>query len=294
MKKALYVERLSVRGRSLLNLRVVLAALMTFALISGVNLAVAQSSGLQGSFVEYSIHTKSQTHQTDGTIRQEVAQDYGNGRVRLKTAGNFSDTRFTLERNVSANHVFFPVLHGLGAGFTFTISRNSVSVTITANLVGTEEVAFQGSTHKVNVTSFSAVLNYSKGSVMSSTSIRGAVRTFASGLLYSFEASHEPYPQNGTITTTLITTNLPLDTPILASSLTSGYVISSILGGREESTQSQNSTGIPSPTTQFTLVALLATIAIVGVLLYITFGRRIRKKPEPQQVAERPPHWVQS
>ncbi len=275
-----------------MDFRAVLATVMTFALISGVNLAAAQSSGLQGSFVEYSIHAKSQAHQTDGTIRQEVAQDYGDGRVRLRIAGNFSDTRLTLERNVSANHIFFPVLHGLGEGFSFSISRNSVSVTITAKLAGTEEVTFQGSMHKVNVTSFSAVLNYSKGNLTTSTSITGAIRTFASGLVYSFQASHERYPQNGTITTTIIATNLPLDTPILTNSLTSA--ISAILGGREESTQSQNSTGISSATSNFTLVVLLATITIVGVLLYITLRRRIRKKPELQQVAEHPPHWVQS
>ncbi len=273
-----------------MKLRTVLVGALVVALISSLSFAAAQSTSLQGSFVKYSIQATSPKHQIQGTLQKQVLQDYGDGRVKVRLSGNFTDTRFSIERNVTANRVHFPVLPSLD-GFSFSVSRKNVSVSITAKLVGTEDVVFQGGSHKVNVTSFSAEVSYYNGTTTSMVKIQGTVRTFHSGLLYHFEASKES--PTATFAASLLATNLDLDSPSTTTNLSA--LIRSIMTGEEGSVQSPNSVKPASTGAEFPVLILLTVVAIVSaVVLVVLFrSRRLGSRQQPETVSERPPHWVQ-
>jgi len=267
--------------------------LLLLALLAGLPLTAAQASSLKGSFVEYHLQADAPDHQLAGTLRQEVVEEYGDGRARIRISGEFTDTRFVVERNVSVSQVYFPVLPMLGDSFSFSTARDNASWSITATPLGSEEVNVNAALHRVDVTSFTVDISFIKGSSTVPATVRGTIRTFASGLLYRLSATGESPSHTATLEVTLLDTNLDLNAPapVAAAGMTS--LLASALAGREQGVPIPSSPRTSPATSEPGFLILLPAIGIAAAVAFISLRvRRARRGSEPKAPSERPPHWV--
>ncbi len=266
---------------------ILLLILIATSFLGLISLVDAQKN--QGDFVNYSFSyasTKnSQTKKGDGTFREEIVKDFGNGTLRVKYSGTANSAVFMLEKNTPESRFSFPYLPELKNG-TRTFKLRNVTITLAIARLPDETINFQGSSYRLNVSQIEVTYEVIRGANTVTGSANGIIKVFKSGLLYSFNGQFKG-SSTGDADIVLTSTNLNPEAKAESNNLLMQAANLAEIGSLVDG-NARPQTSTASATQSYMLIAAL--VGIVAVIIGVTYGRK--KITSSSRQNEKPLHWV--
>jgi hypothetical protein len=217
--------------------------------------AAVASQASQGH-VSYQVSVTGPSGNKSLIVQESVSPSISTGKSLL-TIGLIGDMQnLTYSRLVnSSDALLFPYMILPSTNQSLTYQSSNYSITLSANLVGTSSVTFNGSSYKLSDYVFNAALTIGTGNT---NRVSGSIEAFPSSLIYSARAD-----LNGTtVQLKLLATNLPLDPQATGSTSQAEAIAMSSVGA-----------------------AALAIVALIGF-------KRYRRKSASAQPNSKPSYWV--
>ena len=262
--------------------------ILASSLLNFVSIVHAQKN--EGDYVDYSFNYslagQSQTKKGEGTFREEIIEDLGNGTLRVKYSGTLNNAVFMLEKNIPEGKFHFPYIPELkDETKTFKIRNSTFTITITR--LPAETLQFQGSKYTLNVSKVEVSSEVVAKSGIRTINATGILKVMKSGLLYSFSGEFKG-GSAGEVTITLSATNLDPEAKGETNSLSMMAADIAQYGNFPAIGSMTQPMPASDNTRSYALIGgLLAVLAVIGA---VTLGRR--KIAGSSDKGDKPLHWV--